>query len=333
MRAQPSLGMQQALTEQTETAPSLLPLLPSVQHTHALTPQVAAKHSCMGFTLIELLASIAILAVLVTILGTIFTESDRAWKLGAARAEMNNEARAAVTAIANDLQYAIAYASTNNADTNLNYNLTFIMRPEIESPLFRPRPGIHSSAQWPVRSYGFTNSEICFVMLKGKSEFLHDRRSTLSVYYWVREMTKDDNLGGTPLGRYELMRTMIRTDGTNGPYGNTNWFTTTQSSPGHRHTAANFGTIAENIAGVAFYAPTGNGMTKYYYSVAHSNRLPEYVDVVVDALSDDDARRAADLTQRFGNNHPEVTRFVERNLRRYTQRVYFQNRAGYRNRW
>ena len=52
-----------------------------------------------AFTLIELLASISILMVIVTIVGVVFTESDRAWTLGTNRSDNNLAARAALIMI------------------------------------------------------------------------------------------------------------------------------------------------------------------------------------------------------------------------------------------
>lgn len=264
-----------------------------------------------AFTLIELLASIAILMMIVSIMGVIFAESDRAWRLGTNRADVNMEGRAAVNAIANDVQYALA--------DNI---LTFIARVD------------DARSGGPMISYGFTNSELCAVILQGDSES-GASRSTRQIYYWVREMTDNDNQSGSPLGRYELMRTELTTfDGTNSAthaYKDKHWY----NDDGNRSAFFGRGAIAENVAAVAFYAPDNTGtLVRDYNSESFGNRLPPFMDIVVSVLSDEDAARASDLNRRFSATAPDkVTQFVERNARRYTSRVYFHNRAGYKVRW
>lgn len=263
-----------------------------------------------AFTLIELLASIAILMMIVSIMGVIFAESDRAWRLGTARADVNMEGRAAVNAIANDVQYALA--------DNI---LTFITRVD------------NTRSGGEMKSYGFTNSELCCVILQGDAES-GANRSARQVYYWVREMTENDNQDGTPLGRFELMRTEITTfDGTNSAthaYKDKHWY----NDEGNRSSFLGRGAIAENVAAVAFYAPDNSGtLVRDYNSESFGNRLPAFLDIVVSVLSDEDAERASDLSRRFGPESAKVGQFIERNARRYTSRVYFQNRAGYKVRW
>ena len=268
------------------------------------------EKGCPGFTLIELLASITILMLIVSVMGMIFAESDRAWNLGTGRVESNTEARAALDLIAQDMQYAIA-----------DEVLTFVMRPDI----VRSRPGGVPADRWPVLSYGVTNSEACFISLQGEA----DPRASEKIYYWVREVTSDDTFAGTPLGRYQLMRTRMSTEtGQYDPYHAADWF----ESLSDRHNPFPSGVIADNIAAFALFGPDEDGdTTREYYSDDNGNRLPEYVDVYIETLSERDAARIEDMGA--DPDDPVIREFVEKNVRRYTTRVYFHNRSGYLSRF
>jgi prepilin-type N-terminal cleavage/methylation domain-containing protein len=290
------------------------------------TPQRRARR---GFTLIELLAAIAILMIIVSIMGVIFTESDRAWKLGTSRADTNNEGRAALTMMAQDLEYTIADGI-----------ITFVMRPDVGNTGPYPRQNPYPTTPWPIRSFGHMNSEMCFVSLRDNAvegSSSHERTSR-QIYYWVREATDDDTFDGTRLGTYQLMRTDCPTQGAapqNQAYRNRNWFVNTPNEGGARHQSANMGVLAENVAALNFYAAGSDGtLTNEYFSfdAANSNRLPSFVDIFLELLGDDDAQRAKILSERFDADSDEVKNFVERHARRFSTRVYFHNRAGYRQR-
>lgn len=274
-----------------------------------------------GFTLIELLAAVTILMVIVSMMAVVFTESDRAWKLGTGRAESNTEGRAAINMIAQDLQYALA-----------DDVLSFVMRVDRD----RARPsGLQATRQWPPFCYGFTNSEICFVSLQNPDAAGDDSsRATRQIYYWIREASTNDSFTSKGLNRYELVRTELTTlesspGATTRAYHNNFWF----DVGADHNSAVGSGVIAENVTGLAFFAPGTNGvMTRNYYSISNNFRLPEYVDVYLEVLGEEDAQRAADMQEMMGLNNQVVSEFVEKNARRYTTRVFFQNRAGYRNR-
>ncbi|MCE9613684.1 MAG: prepilin-type N-terminal cleavage/methylation domain-containing protein [Lentisphaerae bacterium] len=313
-----------------------------------------ASTSRPGFTLIELLASMAILMMIVSVLGIVFTESNRAWSRGTGQAESNTDGRAAVNAIAQDLQYALA-----------DDILTFRMRLDgINRSTSKPYHEKPAGVQypWPVISYAVTNSELAFVALTGSATnaTVSDgaQRSTRCIYYWVREATDNDNFDGKPTGRYELMRTEVRSWGKEGdtnfnryPYLSIQkgfrgeWYDDYDRSAGqdrrgtgNRHDATGRGVIAGNIGSLRLYAagPGGN-LTTEYNSTDFANRLPEFVDVMLEVMSEEDARKAGDLELRYRasrapTDRVSLTQFVERNAQRYTTRVYFHNRSGYRQR-
>ena len=252
-----------------------------------------------GFTLIELLASITILIVIVTMLGRIFTESDRAWTLGTNRSDNNLAGRAALNMMAHDLQYAVA-----------DRLLTFSCQKD----------------RYDLSSYGFENDEVCFVSIENDSS--DGARAVREVFFYVRE-----NPPGSK--RYELMRGYYSdalTDPGTAPlhcYFNPNWYKNTSDGGAGRPGSSRF--IAKNVAGFAVFARTPDGtLVRDYTSsdTAYSNRLPGYVDIAIELLNDRDARQAADLQLRG----LPYTNFVADRVVRHVTRVHFDNRDGYKER-
>lgn len=90
-----------------------------------------------GFSLVELLVAVAILAVLLLVLQQILAGSSGAWKLGEARKERMQNARAVTDFIALDLESALL--PLNRPDTN---NLQFIVNPAGVSAEFKNRDAL-----------------------------------------------------------------------------------------------------------------------------------------------------------------------------------------------
>jgi type II secretory pathway pseudopilin PulG len=251
-----------------------------------------------GFSLLELLCAMAILMIIVLMISTIFAESDKTWTLGTNRAENNATGRAAVNMMANDLEYAVADGLFG----------------------FRMRPDPLATA----KSFGFTNSEICFVSLQNDSS-RYGPRTALEMAYYVQP-TND----GAPYGqRYELKRACFTSNevvalGTSAAhcYNGTNntWFI----SAGR---PTNGVTLAQNVTGLGFYGPDG---AKAYDSTlpASSNQLPQFVDIWLEILND---RPAAQVGQVWPVDPAQAVNILQRNVRRYTARVYFHNSYGYSN--
>ncbi|MHA1128332.1 MAG: PulJ/GspJ family protein [Alphaproteobacteria bacterium] len=172
---------------------------------------------------------------------------------------------------------------------------TFILRPDTAGSV----------------SYGFQNDEICFVSLQHSGS--DTNRVAREIYYWVRKQTNDYE-------RYELVRgyhtitNIFDTTALDNCYWNTNWFA-------NRPDAGETGVLAENVAAVAFLDHSGNNL---YSSQTNTNQLPDFVDIFIELLDKRAARRAAALPS------PAKEKYVEKNARRYTTRVYLQNRYEYR---
>jgi hypothetical protein len=135
---------------------------------------------------------------------------------------------------------------------------------------------------------------------------------------------------GTPLNRYELVRGCrpvagdMPTNAADNCYWNRQWYDEDRpTDPSHQ------AVLADNVAALAFFKPdAGSGGTFVYDSQTHSNLLPRYVDIYLELLPERAARQAALMMDGVG----DWTNHVERHAERYTTRVFFRNREGYRHR-
>lgn len=264
-----------------------------------------------GFTLIELLASVGILVIIVTMVGVIFTESDRAWTLGTNRAENNLAGRAALNMIAHDLQYAVA-----------DDILTYVNRKDRKD----------------MSTFGFDCDEVCFVSIQNDSSDPDplDRRAAREIHYWVQEQPTNSH-------RYELRRgyfsSAILTAPASHSYHSKTWYEPPTLGGAGRPSANYF--VAKNVVGFAVYAPDYDGtLTREFYSDAaieidgtnNSDRLPTFVDVCLELLNDREARQAAELWGRGPAWEVAAKEFVRNNAVRHVTRVHFHNRDGYKER-
>lgn len=261
-----------------------------------------------GFTLLELLVAIAILMSIVWAMTAIFTESDRAWEQGTSRVEVNTEGRAALDLISHDLQYAITGST-----------ITFAIQ--------RDRNNI--------KSFGFTNDEICVVSLQVDSADSSSQklRAAREIHYFVVS-------NRTTRGRYQLVRGQWGESMHEPPanlkhsYFNPDWYKT--GAGAGRPTE--YQVVADNVTAVAFYAPVTNTvfdvndkLVRNYDSRDYGNSLPHYVDIFIELLGERDARQLAEL-EAHAAPAKEQYAFLEKHARRYTTRVWFNNRQGYKNR-
>ena len=261
------------------------------------------RHSSIsGFTLLELLASISILGIIVVMMAQIFSESDRAWNSGTGRSVNNTEGRAALNMLMRDLQLAVA-----------DDVFTFKMAPDRNS----------------LKTYGFSDSEINFVSLQNDSA--DGNRTAREIQYWVNE-------DSTRAGRYQLVRSEVssailnqRSSHCYGIQPPDRWYDQLFTGPA-------YAIVAENVVGLAFYAPDGSttyesGNTGNPYANAPPytcTNTPPYVDVLLEILNEREAKQLNDLERVASVTDQYRREFVERNARRHTARVYFQNRQGYR---
>ncbi len=266
-----------------------------------------------GFSLIELLSAIAVLMLIMVMLSMLFAESSRSWDVGTSRAENNSWGRAVLNMIAHDLQYSVA---CSNKVRDLDLVLSFYMAPD----------------RYSFKSYGMENSEICFVSMQHDST--SSPRTAREFHYWVRNMK--DKAGKNIPYRYEIVRGYwsgsISSNKKNKYlkhcYHNPDWHRAPKNGGNGRPTIN--GTLAENVAGLRFLASTrSNEVVDAFDSVDFGHELPEYVDIILDLLSEEDGIKAATL---WKQSRDEAEVFVEKKMRRYTTRVYFHNKYAYKNR-
>jgi len=260
------------------------------------------KNSKSGFTLIELLAAMTILLIIVWMMATIFTETDRAWNVGTGRAANNTEGRAALQMIAHDLEYAVA-----------DDILTFHMGPD--------RDGISP--------FGFDSDEVCCASIQHDSS--DGNRAVREVHYYIKETTNST-------GRFQLQRGYfagtIVSNAALHCYRNRDWWRSIPDGGAGRPPSQ---VIAENVVGLAFYCPdpaSPSDMIRAYDSqdAVNQDQLPPYVDVLLEVLNEREAEQAEQMVA-SGLPDQSIKEFVERNLQRHSTRVYFQNRHGYRKRF
>ena len=227
-----------------------------------------------GFNLIELLVAMVVLSVVVTMMASIFRDSQSALTQGAGQNEVETAGRTALSMMARDLQGAVA-------DTNLFFE----------------------EYQGDVVSYGFTNSEVLFVTFDAVPT--RTNRAARIVMYGVRPATNSASAN-----RYELVRACYAAD---------NCYTNLYASTNAATTS--YGVVAENVSALLLTTPETS-----YYSADSSNTLPAHIDICLELMSERDTRQSSDMTTRG----LDCTHFVERAARRFTTRVFFHNRSGYR---
>lgn len=242
-----------------------------------------------GFNLVELLVAMVVLSIVVTMMASIFRDSQSASTQGTAQNEVETAGRVALSMMTHDLQTAVA-------DSELTFNMQ----------LDRTNG----------TSYGLTNSEVSFVAFQENPT--QTNRVARMVMYWVQPVA------GTA-GRYELVRTCTPADsGQRNCYTNPSWFKDADEGGWGRPTSPDVvGVVAQNVAGLRM-ATSEPGLE--YLSDLQGHRLPAYQDIYLEVLDERDARQAADLWAR----NLDYASFVERTARRFTTRVFFNNRSGYR---
>ena len=253
-----------------------------------------------AFTLIELLAAVSILVVIVTIVGMIFAESDKAWTTGTQRVQKNMSGRAAINLITHDLQYVLV-------DDLITMNVGF----DRNSPTSD--------------SYDFVNSELTFASLNNDpTESSDPERAVREYFYYVRPTTDY---------RYQLMRgycsDSILSASDDHCYKNIEWCLDDDDFDGISRSLISAQVVCENVSAFAVYVPDpsisvfedGINLMREYYSVDYSNMPPPFVDICLELLNDRPARQIADLI----DSGMSFTNVLEKNVTRFTARVYLQN--------
>ena len=260
-----------------------------------------------AFTLIELLAAVSILVVIVTIVGIIFAESDKAWTTGTQRVQKNMSGRAAINLITHDLQYVLV-------DDLITMNVGF----DRNSPTSD--------------SYDFVNSELTFASLNNDpTESSDPERAVREYFYYVRPTTDY---------RYQLMRGYcsgsILSASDDHCYKNIEWCLDDDDFDGISRSLISAQVVCENVSAFAVYVRDPSisifdeslppNMLREYYS--YSNAPPPYLDICLELLSEKAAKQIADIesiSPPLPDEDDIVEDILEKNVTRFTARVYLQN--------
>ena len=272
-------------------------------------PTVTRAGRRAGFSLIEILAAMAILMMIVVIMGRIFRDANRSWTMGTSRVLNNTTGRATVDMIAQDLQYAVA-----------DELLTFYAGPERKEDEEIDKP--YDSVKW---------HEINFVSLQNNRRQDSEGkplRTAVEVSYYVKQDPNNEH-------RYAILRRTATSAIVQNPqshsYGDPMWHDKFRANSGHAY-------LAENIACLQFYCASTNGIAglSEFDSRDHGDMLPMYVDIYLEVLDDRAAKQLADMAalqeRGVAPNPPggSMEMFMEQNVKRYTKRVFFRNRDGYK---
>jgi len=256
-----------------------------------------------GFTLIELMTAMTILVVIVMMMTMIFNDADKIWYLGTGRTLNCISGRAAMGLITHDLEYAVA-----------DDLLTFAIRQDKNKS----------------SSYGFNHDEICCVSLQNDST--DGNRAAREIFYYVADTT--GKVSTLMKGYYS---SAIVSTNTKHCYYTRTWYDVAGRPPDSRP-------IVEHVTAFSLFAPTNqNGCCKsgaYYSTNSYeygggyymSNSLPEFVDVYLEVLDEMDADKLAEMEKNLLISDATKRAFIERSARRYTTRVSFHNRLGYKKR-
>jgi prepilin-type N-terminal cleavage/methylation domain-containing protein len=265
-----------------------------------------------GFTLIELLAAMSVLVLIALMMARVYTDTTKMWELGTRRVTSAAEGRVVMDFLVRELATAIAddVVAFRTVSPGLN-NESFI---------------------YGVETYGAEADEIYFVGLVSRGNSSNRRRTGAQFAYFVTQMVdEDENLMPH---RYRLVRTR-KTEAMysnernrdRSAYGMRNWWLEQPpilpQFPQGRHNAE---VIAENVAAFEIwaYSDEAGDYVSNYRSWLEGNRLPVWVDVYLEMLSEADAIRAAALFE--AGNESEGRLFVDNQARRYMSRVYFGTR-------
>jgi prepilin-type N-terminal cleavage/methylation domain-containing protein len=242
-----------------------------------------------AFTLIELLAAMAVLSIMMLMFANIFSSSGKAWTSGTRRTEQNMNGRAVLEYMGKEIGQSIVNAS------GIVFQVTY------------------KTADLSKKSYLYDNSTLHCVSARGCDSATYPDEARLINYYVSSQTDANDNFT-----HYQLMRaecTDHNVISTVYKQATPSWLSGTSGQTGW-----SVSIFVDNIT--QFYV-LANGNNANFKSSTVPVQLPSYVDILIGFLSEDDARKAQYLTGSAQTN------FLNKAEKRFTRRVYMQNRTGY----
>ena len=179
------------------------------------------------------------------------------------------------------------------------------------------------------RVFGWEVDEVYFISATRTPEYSGMRRAAPHYIYFVTEMVDETN---TPIpNRYRLVRcrkTGSAQTGVDSAYFNLEWWKEFNPNVVYVAGRQEMETVAENLAAFEIwaYSEEQNGYVANYYSPTQGNKLPLWVDLYLELLSEEESIQMAIL---WDANPSAAELYRDRHSRRYAARVYFPNRLGY----
>lgn len=290
-----------------------------------------------GFTLLELLMSMSLLVVIVLMMSRMFADTTRMWDLGTRRIAEAQGARVVVDFLGREISTAVA--------------------DELVSFKIHSEP---SSSSLSVAAYGEDTDSICFVSTPRTPPWGSGpvRRSANQYVYYVDYM-EDDETGDIldethPDGpRYALMRRRL-TRAMHSFADIPASLVLTNTPPLHRSkrvmntaykrkdwwlpplmTVAPAETVARNIVAFEVWAQPQHYPSEYGFNFDSTYTppggdqplgAPLWIDLYLEVMGEQDLAELGFRYQIYGATAPEFLEFRERNVRRYSTRIYFRNR-------
>lgn len=245
-----------------------------------------------GFTLIEVLVAVAVMLAVVSLLVELFTSANDMSGRGTGRAMADNEARVAMQMLSADLREALA------------------------DPLLNLRVALDDLTN---DTYGVESSELYVVTLNADPG---TGRAARVVGYEVRASPHDTN-------RYDLWRGVAEIPfdaavGATGVYDDSRDLRASLLG-------ARWAAVARDVALFRVGTCDTGGTMRTKCDAVDGDGWPLYVDVYLELLEERDATKAADMITHGAPDTVWKARLDEW-VRRYSSRIHFDNRNGYRDR-
>ena len=253
-----------------------------------MNPSPAHPGPRSGFSLVEVLASMAVLSIIVLIIARLFADSSNSWDAGTRRMDVDSVARSAMEFMTRELSQASA-----------DYNV-------------RIKVDTDQAGSWESGK----SDALYFVGMNSIAEYRSSKpyRDVQQIRYGI--VTNST-------GRYSLRRFVVE-DESNGGFTAYSVPASTWWTPMLSYNPDWGNSIADNVVAfrVNMYSATNNASQYQADYDSQTQGPPAYADLYLSVVDDRDATRAE------GMSGSDRTDYVNSKARRYSTRVYFQNRLG-----
>lgn len=284
-----------------------------------------------GFTLIEIMGAMVVLALLVLMIGRLFTASTKTFNQGTRGTELNAQARAVMNFMAREMSTAILDTPTTNWPGDPLLTLGYWSG--LDTDLNGPQLGNGEV-------YGCNVDDVTFVSGMGDPPDDPDYRSFYLTRYYIDNMKDEDNIA-IP-NRFALKRAFLKNR--NDAAG---IFEAAMNDPAwmqNEFLENNNEIMMENVGRMFVkYWPSGHEATETaatdarscvsdgekLATVPHPALKLAFIDIYLEAMDEDSARRVKTVWDNVGTPGKNEKMLVAKSMKRYHQRVYFHNIQRY----